>query len=69
MYTTVVQNSPHKKKKKNLLFLHQMIEKKPVLKVEGEILTPLYSFAKYEFSSTEPGSPPKRFSYSKQWNV
>lgn len=42
-----------------LLFLHQMVERKPVLKVEDEILTPLYSFAKYEFTSTEPGSPPK----------
>lgn len=54
MYTTAVQNSPHKK---TLLFLHQMIERKLVLKVEGEILTPLYLFAKYEFASTETECP------------
>lgn len=57
MYTTAVQNSPHKK---TLLFLHQMIERKLLLKVEGEILTPSYLFAKYEFASTEPECPPTK---------
>lgn len=43
---------------KNLLFLQQTMERKPVLKVEGEILAPLYSFAESELTSTEPGFPP-----------
>lgn len=54
---------------KKLLFLQQTTERKPVLKVQGEILAPLYSFAKCELTSTEPGFPPQRFSYSKQGNV
>lgn len=56
MYNTAVQNSPQENP---LLFLHQVIERKPGVKVEGEILTPLYSFGKYEFASTVRISPQK----------